>query len=609
MSEALLPYFNRELAALRKEAGEFADAYPRVAPRLRLTPDGQVDDPFVERVLEGVAFLAARVQHRLDDDLPELTDVLLEMLSPHLLAPVPSMTTLQLSPPPEIAGRIEVAKGLLVETEPVRGEPVRFSTAHPVTLWPLSIDQAKLMGLPLTAPANPRAHGAMACLRIVLRTREASMPIAPLGLDRLRLHLRGAGVEATALYELLCTSTLSIALADGPMDPNPTILGPEALVPAGLEPHEAALPWPLRAFAGHRLLTEYFAFPDKFLYVDLEGLDARSRGQAGDRLEIFIYLSRNVPDLERSVTAANLGLFCTPAINLFPQRCESIHLDGSLSEWPLIADSRRPTALEIYAVEGVRESRADGGRRAVLPFYRIGRSEGDDAEITPFNYIALRRPAPLPLTGTQTTLMLRDAAFDPALPAEGILSVDAICCNRDLPAMLPFGGGQPRLRIAEGTAPVSHIECLTAPTPTLRPELQQRSAWKLLSHLALNHLSIVEGESGATALREILRLHDLRETAETRAALGSLLSAETRPGIARLPGGRPGTFARGLDVTLTFDAQGWAAGGLYLLAAVLSRFLSLQVSVNAFVRTEAALRGRAGRVARFPPRSGTRSLL
>ena len=608
MSEALLPYYTRELEALRKLAGEFADAYPRVATRLRLTPDS-VDDPFVERVLEGVSFLAARVQHRLDDDLPELTDALLEMLSPHLLAPVPSMTTLRLSPPPEIGGRIDIPKGLLVETEPVRGEPVRFTTAHPVTLWPLRLESAKVMGLPLVAPANPRAQGATACLRLVLRTPKPDLPIAKLGLDRLRLHIRNTGPSASTLHELLCTATLSVALADGPSDPRPTILGPDALSAGGMEPEEAALPWPRRAFAGHRLLTEYFAFPDKFLYIDLTGLDARSIVQEGDRLEIFVYLARSVADLERSVTAENFGLFCTPAINIFPQRCESILLDGSLSEWPVIADSRRPTALEVYAVEEVRESRADGTRRGVLPFYRLGRAETDEAETAPYNFVAIRRSAPLPLTGGQTTLMLRDTAFDPALPADATLSIDALCCNRDLPAMLPFGGGQPRMRLAEGAAPVSHIECMSAPTPTLRPELLQRGAWRLISHLALNHLSIVGGEAGAQALREILRLHDLRDTAETRAALGSLVAVESRQGVARLPGGRPGAFARGLDVSLVFDAQGWSAGGLFLLAAVLSRFLSLQVSVNAFVRTSVTLRGRAGVVARFAPRSGTRTLL
>ena len=619
MSETLLPYYNRELGAIRREAAEFAEAFPKVAGRLRLSAEA-VDDPFVARLLEGVAFLAARVQHRLDDELPELSDALLEMLSPHLLAPVPSMTTLKLAGPPELRVPARVPRGLMVETEPVRGEPVRFRTCHEVTLWPLVLEQARLSGLPLAAPANPRASGAVACLRLSFRTIAPDLPVAALNLDRLRLHLRGIGTAAAALHELLCTATLSVALADGLADPRPTLLGPAALRPAGFEPEEAALPWPKRAFGGHRLLTEHFAFPDKFLYVDLDGLEARSLVQQSDRLEVFVYLSRAMPALEPSVSADSFCLGCTPAINLFPQRCEPITLDGTRAEWPVVPDARRPVALEVYSVEEVRESRPDGSRRAVLPFHRLGRSmdaaaqdaaggpDGRGGERRAVNYIASRRPALPPLGGTQTVLMLRDAAFDPAAPADGVLTVEALCCNRDLPSMLPFGGGQPRLRVAAGS-PAASAEALVPPTPTLRPGLRERGAWKLVSHLALNHLSVAGGEAGAAALREILRLHDLRDTAESRAALAALLAVEAAPGVARLPGGRPGALVRGLDVTLTFDPQAWQSGALYLMAAVLERFLAQQVSVNAFVRTQVALRGRPGLVARFAPRSGTRTLL
>ena len=614
MSETLLPYYNRELGAIRREAAEFADAFPKVAGRLRLSAEA-VDDPFVARLLEGVAFLAARVQHRLDDELPELSDALLEMLSPHLLAPVPSMTTLKLAGAPELRAPARVPRGIMVETDPVRGEPVRFRTCHEVTLWPLVLEGARLMGLPLAAPANPRAAGAVACLRLTFRTIAPDLPVSALSLDRLRLHLRGVGASAATLHELLCTATLSVALADGPADPRPTILGPDAVRAAGFEPEEAALPWPKRAFGGHRLLTEYFAFPDKFLYIDLDGLEARSLVQGSDRMEVFVYLSRAMPALERSVGADSFALGCTPAINLFPQRCEPITLDGTRAEWPVLADARRPIALEVYSVEEVRESRADGSRRPVLPFHRLGRAmdaahdAAGSAQGRPaVNYVAARRAAPAPLGGTQTVLMLRDAGFDPAAPADGVLTVEAFCCNRDLPAMLPFGGGQPRLRVAAGSAAAS-AEAVVPPTPTLRPNLRERGAWKLISHLALNHLSVTGGEEGATALREMLRLHDLRDTAESRAALSALLAVDAAPGVARLPGGRPGALVRGLDVTLTFDAQAWQGGALYLMAAVLERFLAQQVSVNAFVRTLVALRGRPGHVARFAPRSGTRTLM
>jgi type VI secretion system protein ImpG len=608
VSESLLPYYNRELRAIRRLAGEFAEAYPKVAARLRITPEA-VDDPYVERLLEGVAFIAARVQQRLDDELPEFSETLLEMLAPQLLSPVPSMTTLRIAPSPDAQGPVRVPRGLMVETEPVRGEPVRFTTCHDVTVWPLAVEAFRLSGLPIAAPANPRVQGAMAVLRITLRTTTPELTFARLGLDRLRLHLRGVGAQAALLQELLCTSTLGIALADSPADPRPTLLGPECLEPAGFAPEEAALPWPKRSFAGYRLLTEWFAFPEKFLYLDLSGLEARSLVQESDRLDVFIYLSRAMPELERMVGVENVALGCTPAVNLFAQRCEPIALDGTQSEWMVVPDARRPGALEIYAVESVRESRPDGRRRAVLPFYRLGRAENDEAQAAEVNYVTFRRGASPPLSGTQTWIELRDEAFDPAQPAEGVLTVEALCCNRDLPALLPFGAGQPRLRVAQGGAAVAMVDCISPPTPTLRPRLNDRGAWRLVSHLALNHLSVTGGEGGAAALREILRLHDLRDTAETRAALAALVAVEAKPGVARLPGGRAGAFVRGLDVTLTFDAGAWQAAGLYPMAQVLERFLALQVSVNAFSRTLVALRGRPGLVARFAPRSGTRTLL
>jgi type VI secretion system protein ImpG len=204
--------------------------------------------------------------------------------------------------------------------------------------------------------------------------------------------------------------------------------------------------------------------------------------------------------------------------------------------------------------------------------------------------------------------MLRDTDFDPMAPADGVLTVEALCLNRDLPDLLPFGGGQPHLRIVD-PAPVGAAECLRAPSSTLRFPLRQRGGWRLVSHLALNHLGVMGGTDAALALREMLRLHDLRDAPETRNAIAGLLSVEAKPGLARIPGQRPGVFTRGIDVTLTFDPQSWASDALYLLAAVLEQFLALQISVNGFVRTRAVLRGRSEAVASWPPRSGTRVLL
>lgn len=610
MSESLLPFYNAELEALRRLAGEFADAHPKVAGRLRVTRDGTGDDPHVERILEGVAFLAARVQHRLEDELPEFSDAVLELLSPHLLAPVPSMTTVRFTPKPDARGPAAIPRGTALDTEPVAGgNALRYVTSHALTLWPVRIEAARLMGLPFSAPANPGAPRAAACLRITLRTGAPDLTFAATGLDRLRIHLPGGGATAFALHDLLSNACLGVALADTAVDTSPTLLPPTALRAAGFTREEASLPWPRRAFDGHRLLTEYFAFPEKFLYLDLDGLDARTLLHDRDRLEVFIYLSRAAPQLERAVTAETLALGCTPAVNLFPQRCEPIALDGTQSDWLVIPDARRPNALEVHSLRSLRETGPDGARRVVQPFLRLAREPvppGEEA--TTAEWVARRLPAPSPLTGTETRVMLRDPAFDPMAPADGVLTVDALCTNRDLPDLLPFGGGQPILRPADPIA-ADRVECLSAPTSTLRFPLRGRGGWRLVSHLALNHLGVTGGDDAALALREMLRLHDLRDAPETRNAIAGLLSVDARSGLARIPGQRPGIFTRGLDVTLTFEPGAWSSGGLHLLAAVIERFLALQISVNGFVRTRAVLRGRSEPAASWPARSGTRVLL
>src|ERR1041385_2452328 len=143
MSDTLLPYYDRELTAIHRLANEFAEAYPKIAGRLRISSGG-VDDPHVARLLDGVAFLAARVHHRLDDEFPELTDALLGVLYPHYPAPFPSAAIAQFEPQPELSLPLHLPASLAVETEPVQGETCRFRTAWPLTLWPVEIENVRL---------------------------------------------------------------------------------------------------------------------------------------------------------------------------------------------------------------------------------------------------------------------------------------------------------------------------------------------------------------------------------------------------------------------------------------------------------------------------------
>ncbi|KMO33551.1 type VI secretion system protein ImpG [Methylobacterium variabile] len=607
MDEEFLAAYNRELDALRNLSQGFADAHPKVAGRLRLNGD-IIDDPHVERLLEGVAFLSARVQQRLDDELPEITDALLGVLSPHALAPVPSAAIVQLACKPELRVPVTIPAGTMLESEPVAGDPVRFRTAYATTLWPIEIEAVRLSGLPLAAPVNPRAQGARASLRVSLRLTDPEATFAELEPRALRVFLRGPIEQALALYELLGGHVAGVALADGPNDDRPTLLPPDSIRPAGFAPEEALYPWTARSFEGFRLLTEYFALPEKFLFVDLVGLDARTLIQDSDRLDLFVYFDQAAPELERRLRPDCLALGCTPIVNLFTRHCEPITLDGTRTEYPILPDYRRPKAYEVWSVEAVHEVADDGAGRPWRPFYRRPAALGGE-EPTAGYYAIVRRDATDGLGGSDVLL----APFDPDLqvnrPADRVLSVDATCTSRDLPAQLPFGVGQPRLFPAEGLSSIARITCLTAPTASWRPRLRRKRNWRLISHLSLGHLSIVGGADAAAAMRDMLQLYDVRDTPHTRAAIAALLEVSASEATARVPGARLGSFCRGLDVTLTFDRGLWASGGLYLLAAVLERFLALHATVNSFTRTQAVLQGRSGTVARFAPRAGAQVLL
>jgi type VI secretion system protein ImpG len=604
MFDELHAYYNRELGYLRKLAAEFAEQHPKIAGRLRLSGEA-ADDPHVERLLQGFAFIAARIHRKLDDDFPELTQGLLEILYPHYLAPIPSMAVVELAARPDLASPLEVKPGTLIDAGPVQGDTCRFRTAYPVTLWPIQIEAVSLRGRPIVAPANPAAAGAAGVLRLSLRCAAEGMTLSQLAPERLRFFIRPQSPHAYKLYETILNHSVSIALADHPADPAPVICSADSIRAVGFDAAESLLPYPMRSFVGYRLLTEYFAFPEKFLFFDLTGLSAKSLVSDADHLEVFIYLNRTNVELERAVSAESLALGCTPIVNLFRQRAEPIRLDNLAAEYRVVADARRVGATEVYAIESVTASAPDGRARTFEPFFGL-RSTSENMVAY---WHAARRIAESAEGGTEVFLSFVDGDFDPSAPVDYTVSVETLCLNRDRPSLLPFGGGNPRLEMVEASPAIARIQCITPPTPTLRPPLGRGTRWRLISHLVLNHLSITGGEDGADALRAILKLYDFHDSAQTRALIDSLLRVTSRPGVARVPGGGNGGLCRGLEIQAEFEPAPFDSGHGFLFASVIDRFLGLYASINSFTRTTALVRGRTDKVRTWPARAGSRTLL
>ena len=612
MSDTFLTHYNRELLAIRRAAAEFAAEHPRIAGRLRVSADA-VEDPSVGRLIESFAFLTARVRQKLDDDFPELTDALIGMLYPHYQRPVPSMSVLQIEPPADLQASYRVEAGALLDTEPVDGETCRFRTAYPVELHPLRLAGASLASRPFQAPVVPAAAGAVSCLRLTLEPSASERSFAEIAPKRLRVFLRGQPALTYELHELLLNDAVAVAFANGPSDPAPVVAEASTLQPVGFGTDEGLLLYPENAHAGYRLLTEFFVFPEKFLFVDLELPEATRIDPNARRLDVFVYLKRSAPSIERAVSPEAFALGCTPVVNLFRQPAEPIRLDHRKSEYRVVPDSRRQGAMEVYSIESVWLS--GGGREApqeAFPFYSLshadasqGRTEDRSHEVW---WLASREERGAGQSGAHTTISLVDPFFDPQNLPDEVLSVDTICFNQDLPERLPFGGVQPRLSMVKPSPAIARLRLLTPPTPTLRNPFGQTGRWRLISHLALNHLSLVEAED-ASAIRELLTLYDVKDSAETRALIDGVLSVSSRLGSARLRGGDQIAFCRGVDVEITFDDANFSGSSVFLLASILERFLGLYTSVNSFSRLTARIKGRTGVLRQWPSRAGDRVLL
>ncbi|WP_341989192.1 type VI secretion system baseplate subunit TssF [Azorhizobium sp. AG788] len=609
MSDDLLTYYNREIAYLRQMAGEFASANPKIAGHLRLSGDA-IDDPHVARLMEGVAFLNARIGRKLDDEFPELVNAMLEVLYPHYLAPIPSMATVQFQPKAEITGPQFIPPDTELESEPVQGEVCRFRTRYPVTLWPFVLADAAMTGRPLVAPANPAADGAAAVLRLSLKCTTPGLTFTQLQPDRIRFFLRGQPHQVYALQQLILNNTVSVALADGVGDPNPVLLPPSAVSPVGFADDENMQPYPPQSQRAYRLLTEFFVFPEKFLFIDID-ISAKVLRGAGPNMDIFFYFNDTDVTLERTVSKELFALGCTPIINLFPQRAEPLVASHNRYEHRVIPDARRQGVLEVHSIISVVGTDAAGAQRPILPFYARNKSGEEAAE--PAYWTTARRPAGGRDPGTEVFMSVVDREQDLSPHKELVLSLETLCLNRDLPAKLPYGGGHPYLKPVQGIGTVGAISCISPPTRTLRPGSAEGYRWQLISHLILNHLSIT-GPKGLEALKEILRLYDLLDSAETYRITDGIVALTAQRGTARAPV-RPGdvpwgdAICRGIDISIEFDPAHFSGSSIFLFSMVLDRFFGLYASINSFTRLTATVKGKSGILRTWPARAGYRPLL
>ncbi len=573
-------YYQDELLYLRELGREFAQAHPEAASFL--AEPGS--DPDVERMLEGFAFLTARVREKLDDELPELTHALMEMFWPHYLRPIPSFTTLQFEPLAQAARETRtIGAGAEIDSQPVDGTSCRFRTGYPVTLQPLS-----LAGLELRRGTPPS---------LVLKFKFADgVTAAKANIHSLRLHLAGETAVSRALH--LCLTRYFGKAYCLPAGGARTPLAAKTDL-VGFSSSEALLAWPHASFTGFRLLQEYFSFPSKFMYVDITGLEGLASLGAATAFELHLELTR-LPENMPPVGLGNVMLNCTPAVNLFRHDADPIRVDLKRTEYfvrPAGEDARH---YEIYAIDRVAGMpRGTNRLREYRPLYRMSSRPQAEAVF----YRARVQPA-VAGEGTNVVLSVTGGLHQAQTPEVETLSVELSCTNRNLPGKLGLGD----VCVSTSNAPnFARARNITRPTASIAPPMGDDLHWRLLSHLNLNYLSLLDIE----ALRTLLGLYNFRARHDRQAEnahrlmLGALQSISARPGV-RLVQGAP---VRGLEVEIEVDEDGLGGEGeAWLFGSVLSEFLGQYVSLNAFSRL--TLKGvKYGEVHTWPAKSGKRIIL
>jgi type VI secretion system protein ImpG len=624
MDPRLLQYYNQELQYLRELGGEFAEEFPKVAARLGMSGI-EVTDPYVERLLEGVGFLAARIQLKLDAQVPRFTQSLIEIVYPQYLAPTPSMLVAQLKvdgTDSNLAKGVSVARGTALQGLLGKDDltACEFRTAHDVTLWPIEVVAASYFSYAPDLPLSTLSVGARVKGGVRLKLRAtAGLTFNQLDLDRLCFYFGGREDVANSLYELCHGAGLGALVL--PLQRPPAwqeFLPASAIGRVGFSDEEALLPVTHRSFQGYRLLREYFAFPQRFRFFELSGLRRALARAATDEVEIVLLFGRGEANLESLVDAGNFALFCTPAINLFPRRLDRIQVADGAFEYHLVPDRTRPIDFEVFEVTRVTGHGVDTqSERDFRPFYA---AYGGDAD-RHAAFHTLRRELRLVTTaqrrrgwrsnyvGTEVFLSLVDGEQAPFSGDLRQLSVEALCTNRDLVLQMPTGLGSTDFTL-DIAAPVTSIRVQGRPSPPHSPIAEGAQSWRAISHLSLNYLSLMDlgPVAGAAALRDVLELYAPQSDVSAKRQIEALRTVSVRPITRRLPGAGTLGFGRGLEITVEVDELAYEGASAFLLGAVLQQFLARHVSINSFVEVVLRSVGR-GEINRWVPSWGKRPIL
>lgn len=561
MKDLTLRYFDAEMRYLRDAAKEFAAAHPDRAAMLDLDKPG-IPDPYVERLFEGFAFSMGRLREKIDDDLPEFTEGLVSMLWPHYLRTIPSLSIVALTPEvPAMKMAETVPAGMEIYSRPVgpKNTVCQYRTTRDMPLNPLAVSKVVMA----TEPDG----------RSVLRIRLACSPRADwsqVDLRRLSFYLAGEAPVSSALHLALTRRQAALYLRLPGQTDRAKLDG--WFSPGGFADEDLLWPKGDSAFSGYQLLLEYFTFREKFMFVQLNGLETVRLPGGIEYFDIEVVLdSQWQSDLP--VTDDVLCLHCVPVINLFSLEADPLSINGLESEYLLRPRRLQDGHTEIYSVDAVTGSQRTSDA-AYVPFTSFRHRGGMQRRQAPERYFHTR--VKRGVTGLHDTWLIlggqlweADRGFD-----REAVSLKITGTNGQLPRKALQSTLLDRCEAVLQT-PLT-VRNLCKPTLPVYPPAEDRFQWRILSHLGSSYLNLM---NSAEVLRGTLELYNWQGDELNNRRLDAILEVKHHQ-IQRF---EKGFLLRGIDIEVTLDGNGFTGeGDIFLFGEMLNRFLALYADIHLF---------------------------
>ncbi len=594
----LLDAYQRELQYLFRQGSAFAKRYPKIAARLELDSDGS-RDPHVERLIEAFAFMAARLQHNIDDEYASVSSALQEVIYPQFRSPIPSTAIVQFAVDAQRCNEAEgysIAKGTRLYAE-IDDIECQFRTSYPVTLWPLTVANVSLDPV---EKYDDITHDPQALSVLRIRLESEFQDLAELNLSSLRFYINTDLILASQVYRALFYSALQVAIVPQGEQHSLVLPAEEVIQPVGLEPDEEVLPCSNHAYSAYNLLTEFFCVKQKFMFFDITKLQHINSGNA---FEVLVFLSTKPNDLQ--ITPTSLALGCAPIINLFKKVTDPVTYRPTQSEFLLSPDKYNEHAYEIYAIEKIHGLTPDNETVLIPPLYSA--NHVDEAATEDSAWI-LRRDYSYRESLPGTECYIGFFNYDKKHLHANLSSfyADTWCTNRHVAERMIEGA----LLFVDQDTPTTQIRCIRRPTQQVQPPLSGEQQWQFISALSFHHLNLLNNPEGVAILRDILRTVSFSDSDSVLRNIMSIRDIETKTIVRRvsLDDAWKG-FVKGVQITVTFDRAYLEGRNPFLFGAVLDRFFSQLVPINSFSELIIKEVSATGICKQWKPRSGSQVII